>query len=233
MNMLKLYFLFTASVLLSACSALHLADTKTRNVARVDYLANIAPIETACKGVGAVAATSTAVSANTQQIDRIEIVADPESATSLVARGHALSLTTDDTAGTDALFKLALSRADINTPASRVHWSHGWAMFNQKQYPCALAHFAAAYQANPDDARWAHYTYAVTYWQLNDRLNAIRFYEEAVSQEPSCWRDVASGIRCTGRWRNHQRRAWSELFAAWKAHRIARGNQTAEIHSSN
>jgi tetratricopeptide (TPR) repeat protein len=233
MKVLKPFFLFAIPILLSACTAFQLPDTDTKSVARVDYLANIAPIETACRSVRTAVGTLTAASANVQQIDRIEIVADPESAASLVARGHALSLITDDIEGTNTLFRLALSRTDTNTPASRVHWSHGWAMFNQKQYSCALAHFAAAYKANPDDARWAHYTYAVTYWRLNDSANAIRFYEEAVSKEPSCWRDVPSGIRCTGRWRNHQRRAWSELFAAWKAHRIARDSATTETHISN
>ena len=226
MYALKLVFVLTMSATLSACNALTPAadDATVRNAPRVDYVAGIATIEQACQTTAPAPVAPAVTSTDVQKVDRIEVVADPESAASLVARGFALSLT-GDVAGTNALLNLALLRADTATPANRVRWSHGWAMFNLRQHECALAHFAAAYQANPDDARWAHYTYAVTYWQAGDRARAVQFYEEAVAQEPECWRAINTSIRCTSRWRNQEKRAWGELFAAWRQHRVAKGRR--------
>jgi tetratricopeptide (TPR) repeat protein len=226
MQALKLLFGLATSATLSACNALApvLHDAPARNTPRVDYITGIATIEQACQTTAPARPATALTSADVQKVDRIEVVADPESAASLVARGFALSLT-GDIAGTNALLNLALLRADTATPANRVRWSHGWAMFNLRQHQCALAHFAAAYQANPDDARWAHYTYAVTYWQMGDSARAIQFYAEAVAQEPECWLDIKTSIRCTGRWRNQEKRAWGELFAAWRQYRVAKSRE--------
>jgi tetratricopeptide (TPR) repeat protein len=232
MRSLKLGFIFTLgsalSMLLSGCNALEPAfnDATAKNLPRVDYVAGIASIEQACQHMAPSQTASAISGSDIQKVDRIEVVADPESAASLVARGFALSLT-GDIAGTNTLFNLALRRADTATPANRVRWSHGWAMFNLRRHECALAHFTAAYQANPDDARWAHYTYAVTYWQMGNKERAVQFYAEAVAQEPECWRDIKTSIRCTGRWRNQEKRAWGELFAAWRRHRVAKSNEPA------
>ncbi len=226
MHALKLLFVLATTTMLCACNALETPpqNASARNTPRVDYVAGIASIEQACQTTAPARVAAAITSTDVQKVDRIEVVADPESAASLVARGYALSLT-GDVAGTNALLNLALKRADTATPASRVRWSHGWAMFNLRQHQCALAHFAAAYQANPDDARWAHYTYAVTYWQAGDRARAVQFYEEAVAQEPECWRAIRTSIRCTSRWRNQEKRAWGELFAAWRQNRVAKGKQ--------
>lgn len=226
MQALKLLFILATSATLSACNAMEpaLQNIAAKNIPRVDYIAGTASIEQACQSAAPAQHATALTGTDIQKVDRIEVVANSENAASFLARGFALLLN-GDIAGTNALLNLALKRVDTATSANRVRWSHGWAMFNLRQHQCVLAHFAAAYQANPDDARWAHYTDAVTYWQTGDRARAVQFYEEAVAQEPECWRAINTSIRCTSRWRNQEKRAWGELFAAWRQHRVAKGRQ--------
>lgn len=162
-----------------------------------------------------------------QTVARVLVSADPETATSLVNRGWDKSRDGERDAAV-ALYELALKRPDSNMPAERIQWSYGWAMFNLQDHTCALAHFDAARQAAPEQARWVPQTFAVTYWQMGERDVALRWYDEAAKNEPGCWIDAKAAARCTRHWQRQERRALGELLTAWKRQRLEQAGQGAE-----
>lgn len=147
------------------------------------------------------------------------VSADPESATSLVARAWDRSRS-EDRDGTMRLLDLALTRPDNNTSTDRIHWSYGWAMFNLKDHRCALAHFEQARQAAPEKISWLPQTFAVTYWQMGEHDIALRWYDEAVKNDPDCWINAKAAAQCTRRWLQQERRALGLLLTAWKQKRF-------------
>lgn len=179
----------------------------------------IAPVSASCVAPAGAHARAANTGAAEQSVERVVITADPEDPGVLVSRGWGKSRD-GERAATVALFDLALTRADANTPTDRIHWSYGWAMFNLKDYACALAHFDAARKAAPDQIGWVPHTMAVTYWQLGDRDTAIRWYDHAARNEPGCWIDAKSAGRCSRHWLPQEKRALRELFAAWKRFRV-------------
>lgn len=200
-----------AGVLLASCAA-------TIPAPKID--SPIAPVRVACAPAARADLTARPTAEAEQAVDRVVVTAAPEDAGVLVSRGWYKSRN-DERDATIALFDLALTRADANTPVDRIHWSYGWAMFNLKDYSCALAHFDAARQAAPDQVRWLPQTLAVTYWQLGDHDTAIRWYELAARNEPGCWIDARAAERCTRGWLRPERRALGELLTAWKRKRFS------------
>jgi len=205
------------SILLLAALALLAACAGTGSTPKT--LPPIADASVACPSRTSPVLFPAAAGEAEQLLERVVVSADPESATSLVARGWDSSRGNDrDT--TVALFDLALTRPDSNTPADRIHWSYGWAMFNLHDHRCALAHFEQARQAAPDQVRWLPQTLAVTYWQLGERDAALGWYDEAARNEPGCWIDARAAERCTRRWLRQERRALGELLSEWKRRRF-------------
>lgn len=179
----------------------------------------IAPVSVACAPPGGAGGRPVQAGAAEQSLERVQVTADPENAGVIMSRGWRKSREGDRDA-TIALFDLALARADTDTPVDRIHWSYGWAMFNLEDFGCALAHFNEARKAAPDQVRWLPQTMAVTYWRLGDRDTAVRWYDHAARNEPGCWADPKTAGRCTRAWLPPERRALSELFAAWKRFRV-------------
>lgn len=178
----------------------------------------IAPVSTACMPRSGNIAAAPAGAAE-QSVDRVVVKGDPGDAGQIMSRGWLQSKEGNRDA-TIALFDLALTRPDADTPAERIHWSYGWAMFNLRDHACALAHFNEARKAAPETTRWVPYTLALTYWQLGDRDTAIRWYDHAARNEPGCWNDAKAAGTCSRYWLPQEKQALRELFAAWKRFRV-------------
>ncbi len=176
-------------------------------------------VSTACASRAAPDTVSARAAEVEQSLERIVVSADPESATSLMARAWDRSRS-DDRDGAMKLFDLALTRPDSNTPTDRIHWSYGWAMFNLNDHRCALAHFEQARQAAPEKISWLPQTLAVTYWQMGEHDVALRWYDEAAKNEPGCWIDAKAAERCARHWLRQERHALGLLLTAWKQRRF-------------
>jgi tetratricopeptide (TPR) repeat protein len=205
--------LFAVVALLTGC-----ANTGTSP----ERMPPIASVSTAC-AVRVVSDVHIATSRVAEQsVERVVVTADPESATSLVARAWDHSRA-GDRERTMKLFDLALLRADNNMPVDRIQWSYGWAMFNLNQHRCALAHFEQARLAAPDQIRWLPQTLAVTYWQMGEREVALRWYDEAAKNEPACWISAKAAEACTRHWLRQERQALGHLLTAWRRKRHTLG----------
>lgn len=200
----------------------------TSTAPKLDYPNN--PVAVACASAARGNLPARPAGDAEQALDRVVVTAAPEDAGVLLSRGWIKSREGERDA-TVALFDLAMTRADADTPIDRIHWSYGWAMFNLKDYACALAHFDEARKAAPDQVRWLPQTFAVTYWQMGDHDAAVRWYEVAARNEPGCWIDARAAERCSRRWLRPERRALGELLTAWKRQRVGQAPSETEASS--
>lgn len=157
-----------------------------------------------------------------QALPRVVVSAASDSASSYVERGFRKSLQ-GDRDGAIAAFERALAHTEPDLEADRMRWSYGWAMFNAKDYRCALAQFEQARRIAPQQVSWLPQTLAITYWQLGEHENAIAWYHVAATGAPGCWADARSAEACTRHWQRAERRALGEVISAWKQWRVGNG----------
>jgi tetratricopeptide (TPR) repeat protein len=158
--------------------------------------------------------------------DRIAVTAQPVDAATLVNLGYESAIAGNRE---DAVrrYELALKWPDNNWPTHRIQWRYGWAMFQLGDYGCALARFEAASKEDPQAKPWMAQTFAVTWWQLGQRDLATDWYNEAIRNDPSCWREVKSAAQCAQCWRPMEKRALAELLHARRV-RLFGSNARAE-----
>ncbi|MBL8522178.1 MAG: hypothetical protein JNN20_00675 [Betaproteobacteria bacterium] len=155
-----------------------------------------------------------------QSVEKVVVRAELDSASSIVERAWDKSLA-GDREGTIALFNLAASHPRSNLTVDRILWSYGWAMFNLRDYPCALSRFEEARQAAPNQDSWVPQTLAITYWQMGQHDIAATWYDVAAKGAPACWSSAKAAESCTRHWLKSERRALGELVTYWKAKRYS------------
>jgi tetratricopeptide (TPR) repeat protein len=98
----------------------------------------------------------------------------------------------------------------------RVLWSWGWSLWIAEQPQAALQQWQRAEKQHGGRPFWVPYTYALAYWQLEQRDLAVAFYAAAVRSDAR-WGSEAGFQEKTEHWRDSERAIGRELLAAWTA----------------
>lgn len=97
----------------------------------------------------------------------------------------------------------------------RVHWSHGWAMFDAGHYPAALEAWAEAERLHGGRPFWVPYTRMLAEWQLGRRDLAMALYATAVNGDAS-WGAERGLAAKTANWPKSQSDVAAAIHHAWR-----------------
>jgi len=96
-----------------------------------------------------------------------------------------------------------------------IHWSYGWALFNLSDYGKALSEWNHVIGHTPRRPWWVGHTLAICYWQLGDRAEAVKYYDEAVQRNPGRFSTKRGLMGYTDFWTEKERAVIGAVFDAW------------------
>lgn len=95
-------------------------------------------------------------------------------------------------------------------------WSRGWSRYDMGDVTGALGDWRECVRQHGGRPHWVAYTFALAYWTLDDRAQALAWYEAAVASNKE-WGTEAGMTERTKRWRPEQRERMEALFRHWDA----------------
>lgn len=114
-------------------------------------------------------------------------------------------------------FERALALAGPGTEAHRrTLWSWGWSLFQAGDPAQALEKWNASAAQAPRPPSWFPYTVALAHWKLDQRDDALAWFDAAVRSDPQ-WGDAQGRAERSSRWREAEKVVFAELVAAWEA----------------
>lgn len=97
-------------------------------------------------------------------------------------------------------------------------WSRGWASYDMGDVAGALEDWRECARLHGGHPFWVAYTFALAYWTLDDRPQALAWYDAAVAANKQ-WGTEAGMVDRINHWRPAQRERMKALFNAWEAGR--------------
>lgn len=140
---------------------------------------------------------------------------NPRDVEALVQRAYILHNAGDDKRARrdfDAALGAAAPGSDMER---RVLWSRGWFAYDDGDATSALRDWQRAVQLHGGHPFWASYTYALAYWTLGQRDEALEWFDAAVIAMPE-WGTEEGFARRIQHWKPEQRERMRALFEAWK-----------------
>ncbi len=141
-----------------------------------------------------------------------KITEDPESGALRADRGFAyamLGLASDS-------FQDFRDAIVLEPDNLKIRWSYGWAAFNLSNYERALEQWQFVIDHSPKRPWWVGHTLAICYWELKRPLEAVAYYNEAVTVAPTTFSTRTALLEYTDFWTYKERQSIEKVYDAWK-----------------
>jgi Tfp pilus assembly protein PilF len=114
------------------------------------------------------------------------------------------------------LYDAALAQLDSNNALRRaVLWNYGWDLYRTGAHADALAQWTTLATARATTPSWMPPTFALVFWQLGRRDEALQWYAAAVRSEPQQWRTIDQFATLLPDWRDEERATLAQVQQAW------------------